>query len=227
MGLETFDKPLSLSSGAHEIANKYWKHCANTFITNPEYYDSCDSVLKSEILPELGMPYRALDLGCGNGRFTFVLATVAQQIDACDLSEALIAQARQSAENQAVTNVRFWVEDIITGQLQPSTYDLVSCMGVLSTIIDGWAFHRILQAMRSALRPGGRLLLRDSLSRLPEGQLIESETYATRYRNEDDYRREFEELGLVLEYERLLVEFGTSINRFFLYRVPGEPAPAL
>ena len=142
----------------------------------------------------------------GTGRFTFVLATVAQAIDACDLSAALIEQARQNAKNQA-PNVSLSVEDIVWAQPQPAFYDLVSCMGVLSTIIDDWAFRRILQVMRSALRPGGRLLLRDSLSRLPEGQLIESETYATRYRNEDAYRREFEELGLVLEYERLLVEF--------------------
>jgi 2-polyprenyl-3-methyl-5-hydroxy-6-metoxy-1,4-benzoquinol methylase len=221
-----FDKPLPVSSTAHAAAHKYWASCSNTFIANREYYETCEAVLKGEILSRLGKPHRVLDLGCGNGQFTFMLATVAEAIDACDLSGALIEQARQRAQDQAVKNVRLWVEDIIWMQPRQSAYDLASCMGVLSTVVDDWAYRAVIRTLRTSLRPGGLLLLRESLSLLPEGQLVESETYATRYRNEEAYRREFEQLGMVLEYEALLAEFGTSVNRFLLYRVAGEPASA-
>jgi SAM-dependent methyltransferase len=206
-------------SRAHEVAHRYWANCSNTFITNPEYYDRCEAVLNGDILARLGAPDRVLDLGCGSGRFTLVLAKIAGRVDACDLSAALIEQARCNAREQSVTNVRFRVEDITNAQLPRSAYTVVSCMGVLSTIVDDWVFRRITGVMRTALRGGGLLLLRDSVSRLPEGQLVESDTYATRYRNEDAYRDRFVEMGLTLEYETLLAEFGTSVNRFYLYRL--------
>ena len=200
------------------MAHHYWAKCSNTFITNPEYYDKCEAVLTEDIIPRLGAPDRVLDLGCGNGRFTFLLARIGRTVDAYDLSHALIEQARQNARRQSATNVRFRVEDITTTHMQEAAYDVVSCMGVLSTIVDEWAFRKITAGLSNAMRPGGLLLLRDSVSLLPEGQLIESDTYATRYRNEDAYRGRFAELGLTLEFETLLAEFGTSVNRFYLYR---------
>jgi O-antigen biosynthesis protein len=224
MNPKTFEKALPVMSAAHAVAHKYWKTCSNTFITNPEYYERCEAVLKQDILPRLGSPHRVLDLGCGNGRFTLVLAAVAGELEACDLSASLIEHARQNARDQFFKNIKFWVEDITFAQPRPSVYDVVSCMGVLSTVIDDWAFRRIIRTLPSAVRPHGLLLLRDSVSLLPEGQLVESESYATRYRNEEAYRQEFAGLGMQLEYEALLAEFGTSVNRFFLYRAPGERA---
>ena len=205
-------------SRAHTVAHRYWASCSNTFITNPEYYDRCEAVLTEDVLPRLGSPHRVLDVGCGSGRYTLVLATIARFVDACDLSPALIAQARRNASERSVQNIAFRLEDITYAHPRRSGYDLVSCMGVLSTIVDDWAFRKITAAMRVALRPGGLLLLRDSVSRLPDGELVESDTYATRYRNEEAYRNRFAELGLTLVYDSLLAEFGASVNRYYLYR---------
>jgi SAM-dependent methyltransferase len=210
------------ASPAHCVAHRYWQACSDTFIADPDYYARCASALRDDILPRLGTPHRALDLGCGNGRYTLLLAQVAHSVDACDLSSALIAQARRSMREHAVKNVRFRVEDITVEQPRVCAYDLVSCMGVLSTVIDDWAFYSVTRSLRSALGPGGVLLLRDSVSHLPDGQVIESDSYATRYRNEDAYRREFAALGMALEHEVLLAEFGSCLNKFYLYRLARE-----
>jgi SAM-dependent methyltransferase len=203
----------------HLTSLRYWQACSNTFITNPEYYDKCENVLRGSILPKLGNIRRLLDAGCGNGRFTLLLAGASAEAEAYDLSPSLILNASMSAKDAGAGNIRFQVKDICGGGWKTSHYDVVSCMGVFSTIIDDWAFRKAALELRNAARPGGLLLLRDSVSLLPDGQLVESETYATRYRNENYYRGVFSGLGLTLEHEELLVEFGSSVNRIYLYRV--------
>jgi SAM-dependent methyltransferase len=207
-------------SPQHLTSLRYWQACSNTFLTNPEYYDKCETVLRGSILPKLGHISRLLDAGCGNGRFTLLLASAAREVDAYDVSSSLILEASKSAKVAGTNNIRFQVKDICQGGWKASHYDVVSCMGVFSTIIDDWAFRKVALELRNAAHPGGLLLLRDSVSLLPDGQLVESETYATRYRNESYYRGVFSELGLTLEHEELLAEFGSSVNRMYLYRVP-------
>ena len=204
------------------MASKYWATCSNTFLADADYYEKCEVVLRQELLSRIGSVNRILDLGCGNGRFTLLLAATGRTVDAFDLSPTLIEQARQSAREHDVKNVRFKVADITFTKPRRSTYGLVSCMGVLSTIIDDWAFQRITRALRLALEPRGWLLLRETLSSLEQGQVVESDGYAIRYRNENAYRNTFKEYGLNLEYEVPLISAGTCANRFCLYRVAGE-----
>jgi len=90
--------------------------------------------------------------------------------------------------------------------------------GVTSTIVDDWAFQAALDTLTRATRPGGLLLLRDSVSFLPDGQLVESNDYATRYRYREEYHQALERRGHRLEWSMRLVEFGTSLNEFSLYR---------
>jgi 2-polyprenyl-3-methyl-5-hydroxy-6-metoxy-1,4-benzoquinol methylase len=224
-----FAKWLSRSDGEqpspqHLVASQYWRTCSNTFLADPEYYDKCEAELQTAILPRLGMVRRLLDAGCGNGRFTIALARAALAVDAFDLSPELIRQAREAAKSAGANNVRFRVGNIAAAKWSPSAYDVASCMGVLSTIIDDWAFLKVSRQLRNTVRPDGLVLLRETVSLLPEGQLAESDTYAIRYRNEDQYRRTFENLGMLLEYETTLIESGTLRNRMYLYRVQSGPS---
>lgn len=215
-------QPRHLSSPAHAVASAYWANCSNTFLADADYYEKCEAVLRDTLLPKVGAVDRALDLGCGNGRFTLLLARTAKSVEARDLSADLIQQARRSACEHGVKNIRFKVEDIISKKPRPSSYGLVSCMGVLSTIIDDWAFRHVTQGLRLALRSEGWLLLRETLSSLEQGEVVESDRYAIRYRNENAYRKEFADLGLSLEDEIPLIRAGTCENRFYLYRVAGK-----
>jgi 2-polyprenyl-3-methyl-5-hydroxy-6-metoxy-1,4-benzoquinol methylase len=203
---------------AHQVAQEHWRQCTNTFITNAEYYTKCENAIRHEVIPRLGHLGRLLDAGCGNGRFTLLFAQTSDDIDAHDLSPALIADAQRAASDAGLTCVRFYVDDVIHARTPDEAYDVVSCMGVLSTIVDDWAFQTVTRKLSGALKTKGLLLLRESVSLLPEGQIIESETYATRYRNEKEYCAHFSELGFTLEHTIPLAEFGTSVNRFYLYR---------
>jgi 2-polyprenyl-3-methyl-5-hydroxy-6-metoxy-1,4-benzoquinol methylase len=210
-------------SRQHIIALRYWENCSNTCHASPEYYDRCETELRGAILPRVGRLDRLLDAGCGNGRFTLVLAGIAGSVDAYDVSPDLIRQARRAAQLAGVSNVQFRVGDISALTWPPSFYNLVSCMGVLSTIIDEPAFLKVAQKLAATVRPGGFVLLRDTLSLQPEGELVQTDVYAIRYRHQDHYRRTLARLGMELEYESTLINADPLVNRFFLYRRASRP----
>lgn len=211
-------------SPQHVVALDYWKNCSNSFLANPEYYERCEVELRQSVLPRVGRVERLLDAGCGNGRFTFVFAEAASMVDAYDVSSALIGQAREAAKSRGAKNINFRVEDIARAKWAPSSYDVASCMGVLSTIIDEPIFLAVARKLRAAARPGGFMLLRDTVSLLPEGELVQSDTYAIRYRHENHYRQTLANLGMTLEYEAPLIEEGKLVNRIYLYRLHSSPA---
>jgi SAM-dependent methyltransferase len=206
------------STHAQIIAQDYWRQCTDTFITNAEYYVKCEKAICNQLIPRLGRVRRLLDAGCGNGRFTRLLAQTSDKVEAHDLSPALIAEAQRAAASAGLSHVHFYICDLIYGDVPTGAYDVVSCMGVLSTIVDEWAFQATTGKLSDALETGGLLILRESVSLLPGGHLVQNDTYATRYRNEGEYCAHFSEMGFVLEHTIPLVEFGTSVNKFYLYR---------
>ena len=134
------------------------------------------------------------------------------------MSSTLIAQACETAQSTGAKNINFRVEDIAQGKWARSSYDVVSCMGVLSTLIDEPVFLAVARKLRAAARPGGFMLLRDTVSLSPEGELVQSDAYAIRYRHENHYRQTLANLGMTLEYEAPLIEEGKLVNRMYLYK---------
>lgn len=176
-------------SPAQLTAHAYWQACSDTFIANPDYYRKVEAVLRESILPLIPAGGSVLDAGCGNGRYTCMVATRARAVEAFDLSPSLVHQARCAAAEQALRHVRFEVGDVADVGRRSGTFDLVACTGVLSTIVDDGLVLRIMAGLRRRTADNGLLLLRDSLSRLPEGQLVTAANYATKYHFDGWYHR--------------------------------------
>lgn len=79
---------IGLRSDAHRQAHSYWKDCSCTFLAgDPTYYDRQEAVMRS-LLQELDIKTEsALDVGCGSGRFSFVIGEYVKDVLAFDLSE--------------------------------------------------------------------------------------------------------------------------------------------
>jgi SAM-dependent methyltransferase len=97
---------------------------------------------------------RALEIGCGTGRFTRALAARVPHVTAIDLSPEMIRVARTRV---AAPNVDFVVGDAL--ELTPSL-GAFGCVVTLST------FHHLPQdaaaeCLRAAVAPGGTLILQD------------------------------------------------------------------
>lgn len=67
-----------------------------------------------------------LEIGCGDGRFTWRYAARARSVLALDPDEAAVAQARADLPAHLRDRVRFAVGDITTAELPTATFDVVA-----------------------------------------------------------------------------------------------------
>lgn len=139
-------------------AHGYWRRANDTFVAPDSYYAAVGAALRADVLPRLAPGAETLDIGCGDGTFTEVLASRSAHVDAVDVSPDLIAQARR----RRIANASFELGDALT--LPERRYDLVASMGVLVCIADDTSFESALLAAANAVRPQGYLLLRETVS---------------------------------------------------------------
>lgn len=184
-------------SAAHTRAQQHWRGVSDTFHADEAYYQQVEAALSARIIPRIGPHDRVLDVGCGNGRYTLSFAQRAASVVAYDLSPTLIDQAREAARTAGASNVEFDVGDV-SNMPVTDRYELVVCMGVLVCLIDQHAFDAALDALARAVAPGGRLLLRESLSGW--GKLIwRGPHYTACYRRFEHYRKPLGRRGFVVE----------------------------
>lgn len=131
-----------------------------------------DSVLRSHrwrtaensaayLLPRLRPAMTLLDVGCGPGTITCDLArSVAPgRVVGIDASEAVIAEARATADASGVRSVSFQAGDLFHLPFDDGTFDVVHAHQVLQHVGDPVA---ALTEMRRVCRPGGLVAARDS-----------------------------------------------------------------
>lgn len=92
---------------------------------------------------------RVLEIGCGTGEFSRLLAERAERVLAVDLSPQMIRLARERSKLQ--TNVEFVEADVMSYQLPDVEFD---CVATLTTL-HHMPLESVLRRVRKALRPGG------------------------------------------------------------------------
>jgi 2-polyprenyl-3-methyl-5-hydroxy-6-metoxy-1,4-benzoquinol methylase len=106
----------------------------------------------SQLLPDLGSSI--LEVGCGTGTFTELLAQTGSPVTAVDCDAAFVAMAQ--ARLQSYANVQICLGDATQMQWQRS-FDTVILLDVLEHIEHD---RQLLQQLRQSLQPGGRLILK-------------------------------------------------------------------
>lgn len=100
----------------------------------------------------------ALEIGCGTGEFTRLLATRAQNVVAVDLSPQMLRLARQQSANHA--NIEYVLGDAMRLSLPAESYD---CIVSLATLHHLQAEQALLK-MKDALKPNGVLIIHDLIA---------------------------------------------------------------
>jgi ubiquinone/menaquinone biosynthesis C-methylase UbiE len=106
---------------------------------------------------------RVLELGCGTGGFTRLLAARGAQLTSVDRSPHVLARARRRAPGAT------FVESELTAYRPQGSYDVVWVAFVLHEL-DPAARQAVLTMARSALVPGGTLVIVEHA--LPAGGLV-------------------------------------------------------
>ncbi len=96
-----------------------------------------------------------LDIGCGTGSLSLVLAGLGHAVVGIDLSPEMIAlaQAKAAAAGHAIA---FHVMDAAFPQLAPGQFDAIVCRHLMWALVEP---DRVLERWLRLLKPGGRLLL--------------------------------------------------------------------
>ncbi len=107
------------------------------------------------LIPPLGPTARILDLGCGTGAQTLVLAdATAAAIEAIDAHPPFVAELNARAERLGLSpRVRARVGDMARLEYPPGTFDVVWSEGAAYSM----GFDAALESWRSLLVPGGHL----------------------------------------------------------------------
>lgn len=100
------------------------------------------------------------EIGTGTGECALRLAAAVRHVHATDVSPAMLAFARDKAQQRAVRNVTFEAGGFLSGFRPPTPVDAVVSQLALHHLPDFWK-ARALDGIARALRPGGRLYLRD------------------------------------------------------------------
>jgi len=131
---------------------------------------------------ELGSPVvrgRALDFGCGPGRFTGALADEFEAVDAVDISETMVARARQLHGDR----VRFHVNQRADLSLfEDGRFDFVLTYLVLQHIPTALALGYVGEFVR-VLAPGGVAAFQAPAELLRSGSLLDPRRLGGRTRN--------------------------------------------
>jgi len=140
---------------------------------------------------------RVLEIGCGSGHFTRLLADVADQILALDIAPAAIERARASYGGPATVDFR--VANVMTYKPGPDgPWDLVVMTETVCYL--GWLYPFfdvawLAAEIFTATRAGGRLLLANTLGEVNDALLLPwiIRTYHDLFRNVG-YQLETEEI---------------------------------
>lgn len=125
-----------------ELSNDEWNH-------NNHYY----SFLLKHIPPSIECD--ALEIGCGTGSFTRLLAQRFRRVLALDLSPHMIEIAKESSNQYR--NIDFQVADVMTQQFRPGQFGCITSIATLHHL----PFEPILFKMKNALKVDGTLLVLD------------------------------------------------------------------
>jgi ubiquinone/menaquinone biosynthesis C-methylase UbiE len=140
-------------------ARQYWDNEAARFDDEPDH-GLHDPVVRSawknllvNWLPS--HPGSALDIGCGTGSLSVLMAEMGHKVTGIDFSPAMIAQANAKAK-AANYSISFQVMEASSPELTPQQFKAIICRHLL------WALPeraRVLERWSNLLVPNGRLLL--------------------------------------------------------------------
>src|ERR1700756_3590559 len=161
--------------------------------------------------------WKVADIGCGNAVLATEAALMGAEVDAVDISPAMLALADIYARDRKAA-IRTQPAGLLSFAYQPNSYDLIVSEFTLHHLPDFWkavALSRIL----SALKPGANFYLRDIVFvSMPDGSERDVEQWADFNIKNHDFERgsvvthmrdEYSTFGWVIE--RMLTDVGFTL----------------
>jgi ubiquinone/menaquinone biosynthesis C-methylase UbiE len=140
-----------MNASMHQIRGEFDRIALLT-----ERHGSVSDIYRTYLIQQLPPHFEnALEIGCGTGEFTRLLASRAQGVVALDLSSQMIRLAKSQSTNYQ--NIEYVLGDVMSLSLPAEEYDCIVSMATLHHLPLGEA----LLKMKGALKPNGVLVIHD------------------------------------------------------------------
>src|SRR3974390_1695336 len=161
--------------------------------------------------------WRVADIGCGNGIFACEAALMGAEVDAIDISPAMLQLAERYALSRKAP-IRTRSSGLLSFAYEPNSYDLIVSEFTLHHLPDFWKAVAMAR-IHAALKPGAHFYLRDIVFvSMPDGSERGVEQWADFNIKNHDFARdsvvthmrdEYSTFGWVME--RMLTEVGFTL----------------
>lgn len=131
------------------------------FRSGVDHIDTMFSIIRQRLDPTFA-PERVLDFGCGVGRLLLPLANRCREVTGCDVSSAMLAEARRNCDEAGASNVTLTQNDDDLQALDGG-YDFIHSFIVLQHIAPNRGEH-IVRKLVAKLCPGGIAMFHISYS---------------------------------------------------------------
>lgn len=119
--------------------------------------DSYENWLDFVLMSLAGSVESALDVACGTGYLTEMMAPFVQEMTGVDLDEGMVQTAQENYGN--ISNLNFEVADMLDLSNYYNRYDLVTCfLDSLNFLKSKDDVKKALEELVNCLKPGGLLL---------------------------------------------------------------------
>ena len=155
-----------------------------------------------------------LDVGCGNGYSTAILAKHAERILAIDYSEAMIARAK--SEYGSIPNITFEVRDILSPlPYAEKTFGVAVAQRCLINLATWENQQKAIEHIARVIKPGGHFIMQEGTRQGREGLNLMREKMGLPRMPDVEFNSDLDETTLWPFIERLfeIVE----IRRYGLY----------
>ena len=145
-----------------ELAHAGDEHLDDAYVTTYDRKSATDPTEDIAILRELGLDETSVvvDLGAGTGTFALAAAPLCRSVVAVDVSPAMLATMRVTAEQLGVTNVEVVRAGFISYRHAGEPADFVYSRNALHHLPDFWK-ALALERIAEMLAPGGVFRLHD------------------------------------------------------------------
>jgi 2-polyprenyl-3-methyl-5-hydroxy-6-metoxy-1,4-benzoquinol methylase len=160
---------------------------------------------------------RILDVGCGDGSASIPLLTAQKSLALLDLSRNMLSIALSNVPPDLRQNVRTINHDFLSANLNPRSFDLVICLGLLAHVDSP---KDVINKIAQLLRPNGLVIM----------QSTDSGGFLTRLGV--SYRRILEAFGRMKyrytlttadQVVRMFAACGFELSEIYRYSLPSLP----
>ena len=122
-----------------------------------EYYDKWEIKSLQKALPHSLAGKKALDIGCGTGRISLLLAKLRTDVTSLDFSAAMLKHLKLEARKRKVASRITTIESPADKlPLNDNLFDIVTCFGLMEHLPPAIRRKTILEAFR-VLKPNGKM----------------------------------------------------------------------